>query len=442
MEVKYILIILSALIIFSYLFDMFARKTRFPSVILLIFTGIVARTIVEYYGVTEIPYLDNLIPVMGTIGLILIVLEGALELELSKEKKGIIQRGFLSAFAILLLCVIALSLVFQHFFEMSYESAVINAIPVSIISSAVAIPSASSLLKKTKEFVVYESTFSDILGIMLFNYVFRQFQSGGPLIGVAPIFNLSVQIVLIVVASLVVTFLLFELLQRINHNVKFFLILAILIFLYAIGKFMHLPSLVTIFIFGLFLSNTALFMPKFMKNRVDLQAAKEGLHEFHILTAESTFIVRTFFFLFFGFSITIDTFLDPMPYFYGAIILFIMFAIRFVYLLVTQPKEVNPLVFISPRGLITILLFLQVIDIKDPKTQEILVPLKSDILDEKVLLIVILGSMLIMLVGTLGGSKKEEEVSEESLESEPSEGVVEIAESGEEEGEEPGTTYF
>ncbi len=405
MDVKYILIIISALIIFSYLFDMFARKTRFPSVILLIFTGIVARTIAHYNGIENIPYLDNIIPVMGTIGLILIVLEGALELELSKEKKGVITQGFLAAFIILLMCIIALSIVFQQIFHMPYQTAVINSIPISIISSAVAIPSAAALLKIDKEFVVYESTFSDILGIMVFNYVIRQFESDGPLIGIAPIFNLALQIVLIVIASLIVTYLLYELLQRISHNVKFFLILAILIMVYAFGKMLHLPSLVTIFIFGLFLSNTDLLMPQKIKERFDMEKAQEGLHEFHILTAESTFIVRTFFFLIFGFSITLDTFLDPMPYFYGAIILFVMFALRFVYLLIAQPKGVNPLVFISPRGLITILLFYQILDFQK-------LNLRSDIINEKVLLVVILGSMLIMLVGTLGGGSKEDNMKE------------------------------
>ena len=45
-------------------------------------------------------------------------------------------------------------------------NSVIYSIPLSIISSAVAIPSAASLLKHQKEFVIYESTFSDILGVI------------------------------------------------------------------------------------------------------------------------------------------------------------------------------------------------------------------------------------------------------------------------------------
>ena len=63
------------------------------------------------------------------------------------------------------------------------------------------------------------------------------------------------------------------------------MILALLILVYAFGKFFHLPALVTIFIFGLFLSNVKALLPDFMKQRLDIEATEKGLHEFHILTA-------------------------------------------------------------------------------------------------------------------------------------------------------------
>ena len=80
MKTSLILILLPLLIIFSYLFDLIAKKTKFPSVILLMITGIIARKIANSYGFTNTYFLDSLIPVLGTIGLILIVMEGALEL--------------------------------------------------------------------------------------------------------------------------------------------------------------------------------------------------------------------------------------------------------------------------------------------------------------------------------------------------------------------------
>ncbi|MGB2513886.1 MAG: cation:proton antiporter [Flavobacteriaceae bacterium] len=399
MNTLLILFVFPLLIVFSYLFDRFARKTKFPAVILLMFTGILFRLLSSAYGFNQLGFLDDLIPVLGTVGLILIVLEGALELKISKEKLPLLLKGFIAALVILLLNIAALQWVFSSLFEMSAQVAVLSAIPLAIISSAVAIPSAGGLLEKEREFVVYESTFSDILGIMIFNYALRQFEVGEGLLNSSSLVALLFQIIGVVVISIGITYILFKLLRQIEHHVKFFLILALLILVYAFGKLFHLPALVTIFIFGIFLSNVKSLLPRFLKNYLDLDHTEKELHEFHLLTAESTFLVRTFFFLFFGFSIQLSTFNSIQPLIYGVIIILIMLALRYLYFSATTVQiKPSPLVYLSPRGLISILLFLQLKDIS-------FVDLSLSPIDERVLLIVILGTMLVMLLGTLKKSK-------------------------------------
>ncbi len=222
MDATLILIVFSLLVVFSYLFDSFARKTKFPSVILLMLTGIITRAVLDLYGFSPWGILDDLINVLGTVGLILIVLEGALELEISKEKMGVMLSGFAAAFVLLLANIYILTQLLTLFFEIPYEAAVLHAIPLSIISSAVAIPSASGYDTKRKEFVVYESTFSDILGILIFSYAIRQFESQAALVGVASLTNLGLQLLGIVVISVGITFVLFQLIKSIVHPVKFF----------------------------------------------------------------------------------------------------------------------------------------------------------------------------------------------------------------------------
>jgi Kef-type K+ transport system membrane component KefB len=395
MNTLLILFVFPLLIVFSYLFDRFARKTKFPAVILLMFTGILFRLLSSAYGFNQLGFLDDLIPVLGTVGLILIVLEGALELKISNEKLPLLLKGFIAALVILLLNIAALQWVFSSLFEMSAQVAVLSAIPLAIISSAVAIPSAGGLLDKEREFVVYESTFSDILGIMIFNYALRQFEVGEGLLNSSSLVALLFQIIGVVVISIGITYILFKLLRQIEHHVKFFLILALLILVYAFGKLFHLPALVTIFIFGIFLSNVKSLLPRFLKKYLDLDHTEKELHEFHLLTAESTFLVRTFFFLFFGFSIQLSTFNSIQPLIYGVIIILIMLALRYLYFSATTVQiKPSPLVYLSPRGLISILLFLQLKDIS-------FVDLSLSPIDERVLLIVILGTMLVMLLGTL-----------------------------------------
>ena len=72
-----------------------------------------------------------------------------------------------------------------------------------------------------------------------------------------------------------------------------------------------------------------------------------------------------------------------------------MFVARYIYLSLTKLNfKLTPLVYMSPRGLISILLFLQLSTLNESD-------LKTDIIDERVLLLVILFSMILMLLGTL-----------------------------------------
>jgi len=396
-----ILFVLPLLIIFSYIFDSIAKKTKFPSVILLMFTGMLIRLGVDFYGEVELQFLDQLIPVLGTLGLILIVLEGALELDIERKKIPLILKGFLAALVILIANIVGLSFIFETVLLLERTTAVVYAIPLSIISSAVAIPSASGLLTKDKEFVVYESTFSDILGIMAFNYALTQYQNQAPLIGMQPLFELGLQIVGVIAISIAITYCLFQLLQQIDQHIKFFLILALLVLVYAFGKYFHLPALVTIFIFGLFLKNVTALLPQFLQKHLNIEKTHQGLHEFHLLTAESTFLVKTFFFLFFGFSISFGQFDSIMPLLYGSLILVVMIGVRYVYFLLTQFNlKPGPLMYMSPRGLISILLFLQIKDIDFIS--------KTTLIDERVLLVVILLSMFVMTFGNLKHKTPEE----------------------------------
>ena len=367
-------------------------------------TGIIFRFFISFSGYDDFAFLDNLIPVLGTVGLILIVLEGAIELEINRKKMPLILKGFLAALVILIANIFALQWVFENIFGIQNTIAVLFAIPLSIISSAVAIPSAASFIDKEREFIIYESTFSDILGIMIFNYAIRQFESDQVLVGAEPLISLVLQILGVIMISLLITYVLFRLMQQIDHNVKFFLILALLILVYAFGKLLHLPALVTIFIFGIFMSNVKSLLPRFLRNYLDLDSTRKEIQEFHILTAESTFLVRTFFFLFFGFSIQLSNFKSIIPFFYGLIIFFIMFLIRYMYITFTSLKiKPSPLVYMSPRGLISILLFIQLKDVS-------FISLDQSPIDERVLLIVILSSMLVMLLGTMKKQKDKEEI--------------------------------
>ena len=81
-----IIITFCILLLLAYLFDISSSKTKIPSIILLLLLGWGVKQITLFLDI-HLPTFDYALPVLGTLGLILIVLEGTLELELNKSKK-------------------------------------------------------------------------------------------------------------------------------------------------------------------------------------------------------------------------------------------------------------------------------------------------------------------------------------------------------------------
>ena len=167
---NYLLIALCVIILVSYIFDVTSKYTKVPGVILLIITGVISRYALEYFNIA-IPDLSGLLPLMGTLGLILIVLEGSLDLTLRREKQGLIVGSINTALWLFIIFEAIFAFILVKFYNVQLDIALLNTIPIGIISSAVAIPSAAGLKSNDREFIVYESSFSDIVGILAFDFI-------------------------------------------------------------------------------------------------------------------------------------------------------------------------------------------------------------------------------------------------------------------------------
>jgi hypothetical protein len=384
-----ILIILSGLVIFSYLFDLVARKTRVPSVLLLLFSGIGLHAVTDYYGFRTVDFL-RILPTLGTIGLIMIVLEGALELKYEPAKTRLIKRAFYAAFFLLVGTTLGIAWLFQYISGESFSNCVLNAIPFSVISSSIAIPSASGLPMEKKEFIIYESSFSDILGIILFNFaLFNESYH------VSSFLYLGLDVVSILLISAGLCFLLLYMLGRINHNIKFFLVIAILIMAYAIGKLFHLSSLVLVLAFGLFLNNAELIRNAFFRKVFIYPNLKQDLHQLFQLSAESAFLLRTFFFVIFGFTMELSEIKNWAILGNGLFVVLIIYGLRYIYLKIAK-IDLLPELYITPRGLISILLFYQIPEIQ-----------RLPGLESGLMFMVILATSILMAVGLLRARKRD-----------------------------------
>lgn len=389
MSVEVTLIVLSGLVIFSYLFDLIAKQFKIPSVILLLLSGIGLRYLATWLEL-PVPNFEPILPLVGTIGLILIVLEGALELKLEREKSGLIKRSLASAFFILIITTTCIAFFYQYLTGTDLRTCFLNAVPLGIISSAIAIPSAGTLPGNRKDFIIYESSLSDIFGIILFNFL----TANTTITGMSFV-RLGWQTILILVLSAAFCLVLLYLLKRITHHLKFFLIIAVLILVYAIGKYYHLPTLVIVLAFGLFLNNLHWIRMAWFKTIFKYDNFYKDFNQLNQLSGESAFIVRTFFFLIFGFTLNVSSLLNLSVLINGGIVVAIIYLVRIVYQRFFVPQATAAEYFLSPRGLISILLFFSI-----PESQKI-----SGI-ENSLLFFVILATSLIMTFGLISVRKE------------------------------------
>lgn len=393
---------ISLVIILSYFFNIISQKTNIPSVLLLIVLGILTKQGMNFIDL-KVPenQLFNVLELLGIIGLIMIVLEAALDLELTKEKWPIIWKSFSVALISLIASTFVLAYIINYFLIESMFISILYAVPLSVMSSAIIIPSVGGLSTAKKEFMVYEGTFSDILGIMLFYFLTGNAETESTqLIVMDVIGNITITIVL----SLVISYILVLIFQKLDSHVKLFLLIAVLLMLYSVGKLFHLSSLIIILVFGLVLNNYKIFFRGFMKKWINKSSLKKVSTDFHLVTIESAFVVRTFFFVLFGVTITLQSLFNLQVAMISGLILLGLYLIRFIVLKVFVQRDILPQLFLAPRGLITILLFFAI-----PEEYTV------DNFDSGILLYTIIISCIIMAVSLVASGKRLEPVDDMSF---------------------------
>lgn len=348
-----IIILLCILILIAYLFDITSSKTKLPTVILLLALGWGLKQITIIFGF-ELPNITLILPIVGTFGLILIVLEGSIDLEMNSNNAKIIRQSFFMAIFPLILFSATLTYILMEYANIPLRIALINSIPLGIISSAIAIPSARNFKKHDQEFIIYESSFSDIFGVILFNFLLIN-----ETIHLKAFGNFALQLVIILIVSIIATLGLSYLLNKINHKIKFIPIIILIVLIYSISKLFHLPSLIFILIFGITLANIEILKTKSWLKRFNLKRLSSETTKFKDILSEGTFLVRISFFIIFGFLIELEDLKNLDSLFIAIPISLGIYFVRFIFLALI--KKLNaPLLFNAPRGLITILLFVTI----------------------------------------------------------------------------------
>lgn len=390
---NYIILALCVIIILSYLFDISSRYSRIPGIILLIGLGIALQLISLSTGLS-IPNLKPILPVIGTLGLVMIVLDASLDLKLEKKKSRVLINTVLSALVLLILVVTIGSLVLVKIFGHTPIYAVLNMIPLGIISSAAAIPSAEGLSSKEKEFIVYESSFSDILGIMAFDFILLGQSEMSVGVG-----NFLIAGFMTIVIAAVTTVGLAWLLHKANYHVNYVIIMTFVVLVYVLAELYHLPALLLVLVFGLALSNNRIVENTFISRYIEFDKFNRDLSSFRRILGELTFLVRSFFFIIFGYYTSVEGVFYPENLITAFIITAGILLIRWLFFYYILRIKSLPLVLFAPRGLITILLFLSI-------PAAYMIPE----INTEVITLVILMTLLAMMLGNILSPRKAKRV--------------------------------
>ncbi|HUX58448.1 MAG TPA: cation:proton antiporter [Bacteroidales bacterium] len=381
---NYIILFLCILVIISYIFAITSKYSKIPSVILLIGLGIGIQLIGKSTKF-EIPNIRPILPVIGTLGLIMIIMEASLDLKLERSKKGLIVKSISSAFILFAVFTAAFSYIMVGFFDYSLRDSLLNGIPLGIISSSVAIPSAIHLHVYEKEFIVYESSFSDIFGIILFDFILINQSSIGK-----GILNFGTSIFFTLIIAILTSSILAFLLHKVKYHVHYVIIMTSVVLVYMLAKLVHLPALLLVLVFGLVMSNNQILQHTVANKVFDFDEFRDDLGSFKKILTELTFLVRSFFFIMFGYYTKIEGLFDWHSIIAAVFITAGIFLLRMIYLKYIIKLPLVPLLFFFPRGLITILLFISV-------------PLVSriSVISEEVITIVILLTIIILMIGNI-----------------------------------------
>lgn len=348
-----LLILLSFLVVFSYIIEVFAKKIRIPAVIFLIASGFLLGLTGKYFHIS-IPDITPYLKLIGGISLVFVVLQGAMELKWSKSKNRMIFKMFLLCILPMFLLSFGVALFFHLKDGVLFTQALYNVIPLAIISSAIAIPATQLVNRHAREEIIYESSFSDIIGILFFGFIFND---KGNIVDESLLF--AGEFAGTIILTICATFIIAWLLGYIPSGIRFIPILGTLVFIFEVAEYFELPALIFIFVFGVFIGNLDQF--KHLPLIKHIRPERIGNHtgEFYHIVTEIGFLVRSFFFLTLGLYIKPSLFSDFRSLGWSAAILGIAFIIRLLFLKLLR-VHISPNLLFAPRGLVTILLFLYI----------------------------------------------------------------------------------
>ena len=342
-----IIIGLSGLFFLGHALNWFFIKTKIPDLLILIILGFIIGPQVANLIQPDV-HLGQAGKVLAIITLVIILYEGGLHLsfkDLMESSLHAMSLSLLSFFSITIVTTVVLLPV------LPMALALLVGVGIGSTSSAIVIPMVKplSIRKQTKTVLSLESAFTDVLTIIIFlgllEYLTVENSSGGQFI-----INLSSTPIMSVVIGIASGFIWAFLRKKTQISKLPFAGEAVALLTYGILEFLSLNGALGVLSLGFTLANVNLFPPAL---RTLLEDKPVDSEELGILSA-ITFLLRTFFFLYLGLLIQIQSWSSVM---WAFLLTGLIFITRYLSIRLTmKTNEISRLdaltaTAMGPRGL-------------------------------------------------------------------------------------------
>jgi cell volume regulation protein A len=360
--------LLGGLLVLAFGANRLFRWTRIPDVVVLMATGVVLGPVL---GWARADQFKDVTHAFGTLALILILFEGGLDLNI-RETLSHFPGGLLFGVVVYGLTTFSAGLIASASLRINSRDGMLAGAVVGCTSSTIVLPVLQQWKsEKAVEIVLLlESTLGDILGVLTVGFLIRSHQAGGSAVGdfLTGFFS---QVAISLVASFLIGFGWSRLLPYLSEQ-QFWQVLtfSMVLLLYAGTERLGGSGLLAVLGFGLAISNLSGGRRSLVPTSFQLSQGGAGAHEqilnFH---AELSFLVRTFFFVLIGAVVELSGLRPIWPLLLG--LTGVIFLARWVSIQLCRwtwrglgPSDREKILWMLPRGLITIVLAIEVVEVR------------------------------------------------------------------------------
>lgn len=357
--------VLGGLLVLAFAANRLFDRTRVPDVIVLMAAGVLLGPVMGWVKSGEF---SSIADGFGTLALMLILFQGGLELDVRDTLRhfpgGLMFSLFAYTFSVALVIV-----VMSWGQGYSFRDTLLIAAVLGCTSSSITLPILQQIEVSTpaKLTLLLESSLSDTFGIVTVGGLLKFAPTGTQVAGAllrSIVFELAMAVLFAVVAAAIWSYLLPKLSEKRFWQVLTF---ALVLLLYAASQSVAGNGLIAVLFFGLALANMHRIDRRVLSSAFGISPLL-GEHHSQVLAFQSelAFLVRSFFFVLIGAMVSLKNM--EGRWFPFAVIIAALFFARWLAVTATSwtwrdfnPRERELTVWIMPRGLITVVLALQVL---------------------------------------------------------------------------------